>query len=253
MSTHSYISTQPVLIILLSTYSLWFSFFLVNKSSSINKSIPTQSILVKNTLPEGAYNKFIMSRFSIVLLSNVFLITVLMRSVSSTLLYNQLELTHLNYSIILITLAVYILLMWSLNSLLLNNRGITSDYLFTLANLFVFAPLIYLSSNLFSFFFLLEVLSVLVFLKFTSLQMVKPFNGANNTNKVTKVVNPMPEKHVIALFTQYWISFFSSILFVFFILISLFLCNTTTYIELDNLLPHTLGGKGTSSSLFLLI
>ena len=99
--------------------------------------------------------------------------------------------------------------------------NLSLEYLYSLVIFFVMSPLLYLSSSIYSFFFILEVLGVLVVLLFSSLTSSGSQKNAENSY-VSDIVSPAPSRLITSLFTQFWISFFSTVLIVLFLIVSLF-------------------------------
>ena len=76
------------------------------------------------------------------------------------------------------------------------------EYLYALAIFFVMSPLLYLSASIYSFFFILEVLGVLVVLLFSSLTHSGSQKNSDNSY-VSDTVNPAPNRLITSLFTQF--------------------------------------------------
>lgn len=77
------------------------------------------------------------------------------------------------------------------------------EYLYSLAIFFILSPLLYLSASIYSFFFILEVLGVLVVLLFSSLTYLGPKAHTASNNYDSDSLNPTPSKLIISLFTQF--------------------------------------------------
>ena len=90
----------------------------------------------------------------------------------------------------------------------------STDYFFALSNLNNFFPLIFLSNTLFTFFFILEVNSTIIFYKF----IVSKLWYKNNQNyfdiNIDKFNKLVPKNYLNVLFFQYWTTFFSTTLFL---------------------------------------
>ena len=85
-----------------------------------------------------------------------------------------------------------------------NKLNISYEYLFSLCNLVVIFPLLFLSNTICTLFFTLEVISCLIFYKF----VVSKFWLNNkllqhNFKQISKYKSIMPKQHVNTLFFQY--------------------------------------------------
>ena len=75
-------------------------------------------------------------------------------------------------------------------------------------------PLIFFSNNIFSFFFLLELNSCIIFYKLV-VSKLWYFNLDNNFYKFNKIFS---KSYLNLIFYQFWVTFFSTVLIIFFII-----------------------------------
>lgn len=102
-----------------------------------------------------------------------------------------------------------------------------SDFFFSVMNLSVVVLLIFLSNNLLAFFFITEVVVCFIFYKLVSSKLwykvcIEKKNDVTG-GKVSKNNKTSPKNFLNTLFFQYWASFFSSVLFLFFLISLLYL------------------------------
>lgn len=180
------------------------------------------SVLVKDYAPVSYSNEISFSRATfIVFLISLFVLSGL-RFISGFMFFEQLIINPFTRDILLVSLCLYTLLQYVTYLMSFYKVTFSLEYLYSLAIFFLVSPVLYLSSSLYSFFFLLEVLGVLIVLLFSSLTYIGPKRDNNELSYSSNTVNPAPAKLVISLFTQFWVSFFSSVLLVLFLILSLF-------------------------------
>ena len=126
-----------------------------------------------------------------------------LRLVSGFMLFEQLLISPFTRDILLVALCTYTLLQYITYLMSFYKVTFSLEYLYSLSTFFIMSPLLYLSSSLYSFFFLLEVLGVLVVLLFSSLTYLGPKGTSNEALYTSNTVNPAPAKLVISLFTQF--------------------------------------------------
>lgn len=94
------------------------------------------------------------------------------------------------------------------------NTIINNDYFFSLLNISVVIPLLYYVNTFYSFFFVLELVSVLIFYKFVvSKFWVKQKTMSIQKNKILEKI--FSRSYTNVLFFQYWVNFFSSVIILF--------------------------------------
>ena len=116
------------------------------------------------------------------------------------------------------------------NVSLLNNF-VKTDYIFALMNLNNFMPIIFLTNTLYTFLFLLEFVSVVVFYKFV-VSKVWSIKDTTNVNNFLLFRN-LPNYYLNMMFFQYWATFFSSVLIVFSLISYIYLFSTTEWFMLN--------------------
>lgn len=141
---------------------------------------------------------------------------------------------NLNFYILLLVLNLFILYLIYAYSFL--NLHIGLDYFFSIINLNLILPLIFFVTNVFSFFFLLEVISCLIFFKFivSRLWYKNKFNLFDkNSTKFNKI---LPKNFLNLLFFQFWITFFSSIFILFFFINITFIFGSSDWFQINYLI-----------------
>lgn len=212
--------------ILLNLFNYWFLFFknnfsLINKKNNWDKSISVKNIIVKQ-------NPSFMIKLNILfnLLMILYLLTFF--GYSSTFWWSHFKINNylLYLYIIVLFFNTYFLYISDKHVKINNNYSI--DYIFSIINITLFIPLIFLSNTLFTFFFLIELVSCSIFYKF----IVSKLSFKNNNYK-DNFFSIYSKNYINILFYQYWSSFFSSVLIVFSILFFFYISGTTEWSVLN--------------------
>ena len=122
--------------------------------------------------------------------------------------FNHLKINNFNLNIIFLIsiLSVFFLI---LSNLIKNsNINYNIDYFSSIANLIIFIPIIFLSNTMYTFLFILELISLTILYKFSVSR-----NWFNNNNQ--KFSRSLPKSYLNMMFFQYWANFFSSMLIMF--------------------------------------
>jgi len=95
-----------------------------------------------------------------------------------------------------------------------SNVNYNIDYFSSIINLNIFVPLIFFSNTLYTFLFVLELISLLILYKFSVSRNWFEKSNFFNKNKNT-FDRLLPKSYLNMLFFQYWANFFSSMLIMF--------------------------------------
>lgn len=252
MSSVSYLNTQiPVLIISLLWLLTWV-FFILNRDINTVKNSDRLGALVKEKSPASLTTELTFSRVSLITLSAFTLVAVNLRLVSGFIVFEQLMVNSFSRDMLLVLSVCYIILQVITCTVPLCKVNLSLEYLYALAVFFVMSPLLYFSASIYSFFFVLEVLGVLVVLLFSSLTYLGSKKNASG-EYLSDTVNPAPARLITSLFTQFWISFFSTVLLILFLIVSLFVWNTSMYFELNAIIVASNIAPGTVHSVFIVL
>lgn len=85
------------------------------------------------------------------------------------------------------------------------------DYIFSINNLIILFPYLFCVNTIFTFLFIIELISAILLYKLIS---SKIWFKKNNKSKV--VENNIPQNYINMVFFQYWVTFFSTIFIVYF-------------------------------------
>ena len=147
--------------------------------------------------------------------------------------WNHFKLTNLSLNLILILLVINFFFLMILKVIRYKFNISKMDYFFALANLSNFLPVIFLVNTFFTFLFILEVNSCLVFYKFVVSKIwYNDSKGEYNINYLT-LRRVLPKNYLNMLFFQYWATFFSSVMIMFSLIYYIYVYGTTEWIVLN--------------------
>jgi hypothetical protein len=147
---------------------------------------------------------------------------------------NHLFLNNFLYKYIFIFVKIAIFIFYIIYLLALTKIYFPIDYLYSVSVILVIAPLLFLSNNFFSFYFFLELIVCLTFFKFVvSRFWYKSSVKFYKQSTTEKYKDYTPRMFANALFFQYWISFFSSIMLLYFFIALESTFNSTEWVFLN--------------------
>ncbi len=234
-----YFSEYCFLLFFLSSFFFyWWFFFKMNFYNVRRKTINVDIVSKVNFLKKINFAFFVKY--------NAFMILIFIPSLfifhNNVFIFWWNHLTLSNFSNYLVFFFIFfsIFVAFYIYGLAFGKINYSVDYFFAICNLVLFLPLIFLSNNMFTFFFLLEVNSLLIFYKFvvSKIWYKNSFNLMNvNLMKFNKIV---PKAYLNVLFFQFWTSFFSSVLILFFLIVWLHLYTTSEWFLLNLLVAYEL-------------
>jgi len=212
--------------LLLNLFNYWFLFFrnnisLINKKNSWDNSISIKNIIVKQ-------NPSFIIRINILFNLMFILYLCLYHGYSSTFWWSHFKINnYLLYLFLIVHIfSTYFLYLTDKHIKISNNYSI--DYVFSLINITLFIPVIFLANTMFTFFFVIELVSCSIFYKFVVSKI--SFDSKNFKNNFFSIYS---KNYLNVLFYQYWSSFFSSVLIVFSIYFIYAICGTTEWTVLN--------------------
>jgi NADH:ubiquinone oxidoreductase subunit 2 (subunit N) len=199
---------QFFLPILLNLFIIWSIFFknnlsFINKKNNWDKSISVKNIILKQ-------NPIFLIKLSILLniLQYIYIYTYC--GFNTTFWWSHFKLNnYLLYIYIIIILFNVLFLFISSKHIKLNNKYVI-DYIFSILNITIIIPVIFITNTLFTFFFFIELVSCCIFYNF----ILSKFNFNSKANNSANF-SIYSKNYINILFFQFWSSFFSSILLVF--------------------------------------
>lgn len=226
---------------------IWLFYFKINFFSIRNLSLASDNKKKSDVTYtfHNSYFIFIMMLFLFLLISYMYTF----KGLSSNVWWNHLQLGNLSFFIISLLLVVSFLFFLICKNVSLFNNFVKVDYFFSLFNLTLFLPLIFITNTLFTFLFVLEVSSVIVFYKFVVSKIWKL--QANNVNDFITFRN-LPNYYLNLLFFQYWATFFSSVLILFVLISYIYMYGSSEWFLLNLLSKFNLYFSLNNINLFVL-
>jgi hypothetical protein len=207
----------------------WSFYFKLGFLSTLNFSNSSDKInVLSKSIKNINFN--VILKLNFLLLFTYILNFFLFKSFNLVNWWNHFKFNNFSINIVLIILFLNVLYLFILNSTQFNIESYKYDFFFALLNLSIFLVLIFFTNTLFSFFFLLEVNSVIVFFKFL---MSKTWYKDLNKSSINLKNQYNSKTFINMLFFQFWTAFFSSVLFVYVIIFLLFSFGSTEWIFLN--------------------
>lgn len=208
----------------------WF-FFIKNNFLYIRLN-PSSNDTVTHSLFLKKFNFKVFLNFNQLIIFYLFICIFFIKGSSNLLWWNHLYLNNFNLYIILMVVFVSLFLFYSIKSISNNNNVNNSDYYFSLINLCIFIPIMFLSNSFYNFLFVLEVVSMLIFYKFSvSKFWFKNINDA--FNKKNLLDRFFSRSYSNVLFYQYWVNFFSTTVMLISLINLIFLYGSSDWMFLN--------------------
>ena len=186
---------------------LWFLFFKLNTTNIKVNQLNTLHTKVLKINPNSTLTVF-------------YLYIIILAILGVYTLHGKNEVVwfnHFNYNNFTINL-LYIFLVISFMMFFLLKTATTKtnlvkgiDYLFSINNLVILFPYLFFVNTMFTFLFLLELVSAILLYKLISSKI-----WFKNSTKTKHLVNNIPQNYINMVFFQYWVTFFSTIFIVYF-------------------------------------
>jgi len=188
---------------------LWLVFFKINLDQKV-KNFKKDLFNKINVFYKQHFFIFLNINFYFLFYIVIFFYTL--RGYNVNFLWNHLYISNFSLYLVFSTYIINMFLYLLIKQITYNNVNYSYDYFFSLINLSIFLPILFFSNNVFSFFFLLELNSCLIFYKLT-VSKLWYLNLSNNSNKFQKIYS---KNYLNLIFYQFWVTFFSTILILFF-------------------------------------
>jgi hypothetical protein len=231
-----YLSNQVNIILSLfiglPTLILFFLNSTYNKSNKITNN--NNSSIIDNSI--SSFNE--LTSIRVLLLSILVTLIVIsnLRLVSSFNMFGQLFISSLCVYFITILLIVYLFLVYLFYLLFFYKQHLSLEYLYSICIYMYSSLYLYMSISIYSFFFIIEVMGVATILLFSSNSLTTPFGPETSSSSNYGIPYSKPTKLAASLFIQFWMSFFSSIMLILFLILSIYFWNTSNFNEINLIL-----------------
>lgn len=228
LSSTVFYNLQFLHILFLSLTLLWLSFFLVNSTISYSKELNKKQVIVKDTRLSQLSSELVLSKVSVVIVIVSIFSSFPLKFISGYIFFDQLFIHDTSRLLFILTLSAYLIPTLFNFYLSISKLSVPTDYSCTNTTFFLIAPFLVLSPNFYSFFFIIELLGVIILVKFIFLPMTYSSKGEKKG-----VLSSNPRPLLVSIFNYYWMSFFSSSFIILYIIIILFTWGTSDYYELN--------------------
>jgi len=219
------------LIPFLVAFSFSWVFFLKNNFFYIRYNANSNEVLKNSNVLKKFHFKIFLNFILLIITLLVFSV-FFYSGVSETFWWSHLFINNFNHQILILVLFLSLLL----NLLILNINATSNvnnaDYYFSILNLSIIIPVFFLSNSLYNFIFFLEMVSILIFYKFSvSRFWYKSIHDSHNKkNLLERFVS---RNYLNILFYQYWVNFFSSVIIIVAIINVMYLYGSTDWLVLN--------------------
>ncbi len=222
----------------LNFFIYWVIFFKVNFFGVQYSAVSSDKLQVSNNARNIHYIFYL--KINQLFLVLMFVYLFMLRGYVDSVWWNHFKLTNLAFGLILVLLFFNFFFIYVVKSSSFNSGVYKGDYFFALINLSNFLPLIFLANTLFTFLFILEVNSCVVFYKFVVSKFW--YNESKSTIKFNNYAfkRLLPKNYLNMLFFQYWATFFSSVIIMYVLISYIYIYGTTEWIMLNMLNELTL-------------
>jgi len=242
------LNLQLTFVTIISVHFTWSFFFTISSIRSINNSLISRQTTIKPNLfsitPEGLAIKL-----SLILLLMFTFRLFAIRVPTGYFLFDQLHVFNNTFFFFVLLLLSYLLLTSNVFISWLSRVRVPIDYTCTLLTLLITAPTILLTSNFYSFFMIIELIGVCILAKISLLPL--SYSLKDNSKGV---IMTTPKSLILSIFAYYWMSFFSSIFLMIFVIFIIFSWGTADYFEINVLVSFTdVIAKSTGTEFYQLI
>lgn len=196
---------------ILFTYS--WAFFIRGNFLSV-RLLPNQTTKITNSSVIRYQYNFYFNRYSCVIIFYLIISFFLERGSEGFFFFQHCYFSNTNSYLVLLSLFFLIYMYSVLHNTPTNNKIVNNDYFFSLLNISIVMPILFYTNTFYSFFFVLELISILIFYKF----VVSKFWIKQNSlffQKKKLLDRIFSRSYTNVLFFQYWVNFFSSIIILF--------------------------------------
>lgn len=179
------------------------AYFKFNVPSGFLKNFKNDVKIRKTFVSKKNYN-YIFIKFIIALMFLIVVQLLMYRGYCVIFWNNHFFINNFFYKYIILFYKITIFLMIVIYSISINKIAFSIDYLYTFVLMFIISPLIFISNNFFIFYFILELIVCLTFLKFTVSKFWFRQNLAiHSKHNFEKFADYSPRMYSHTLFFQY--------------------------------------------------
>lgn len=217
----------------------WYFFLKINMCYIRLNPSNNDVLLTSNVIKK--YDSRLFIQFSLVLIFFLTVVFFALKGCVQSVWLNHNYISNFNSNLIFLillttTVSYYIFAKSKSCNIIINN-----DYYFSLINACIFICYMFTCNSLFSFLFVLEVVSIIIFYKFvvSKFWFSERFSFFKKTNIMERVFS---RNYINVLFFQYWVNFFSSVVLIIVIINLIYVYGSTDWFFLNflNLLNNNI-------------
>lgn len=187
----------------LGLFFLTYTYFQFNTVSLFIKGSTVDKKFVKTQISKKNYN-IVFIKIIVALLMLILLQVFIYRGFCTTFWCNHFYLNNFLIKYLLFFLKITLFVFFLLYCLMLNRVFFSIDYIYSIINILLISPLLFLSNNFFVFYFILEFIVCLTFFKFTvSRFWYKNSYTQYKSSTIEKYADVTPKMFINSLFFQY--------------------------------------------------
>jgi hypothetical protein len=215
-----YFFLSPILLLLF----LWIYFFKLN--TNLQKTSRSNTTCI-STLKINPNITFV--NFYLFLLILFFFGSYTIHGKNDVIWFNHFNLNNFTINLLYMFMFISFTTFFIINAVTKKANLIKSvDYIFSINNLVILLPYLFFVNTIFSFLFLLELVSVTLLYKLISSKI-----WFKKNNLLKNVNNNVPQNYINMVFFQYWVTFFSTIFIVYFYINIFYLYGTSEWFMLQ--------------------
>lgn len=163
--------------------------------------------------------------------------------------FNHFNLNNFSVSLLYVFLMVGFLITFLLKVVTKKINLVKSvDYLFSINNLVLLLPYLFFVNTVFTFLFLVELISVVLLYKLISSKI-----WFKNVVKSKTINNNIPQNYINMVFFQYWVTFFSTIFIIYFYINIFYVYGTSDWFVIQFLNTLDVENNNTNVAIFKLL
>lgn len=171
------------------------------------------------------YNNTTFLNFYMYIVAYKLLDVYFIRGKSSLVWFNHFNLNNFTINLLYFFILIGLCLFTFLNVLDAKTDNVKSiDYFFSISNVILIIPYLFFINTIFTFLFLLELVSVMLLYKLISSKI-----WFKKTEKLKNLANNIPQTYVNMIFFQFWVTFLSTIFIIYFYICMFYMHGTTDW------------------------
>jgi hypothetical protein len=232
-------------------YFLFLIFFFFSCNNFYYREFTQKTVILKNQKILKKTNIFFFLFWFFLLNLNIYIYIYFIKFDFQNFWFNHLKIT--NYSLLIIYNIINIFFVYFyIISVCKNNSNFNKiNFYFAINNLIIFILFMFLANTFYTFFFTMEITSLLILYKFSTSGNIFKKNNFFKNNLIFKTNSS--KFYLNMIFYQYWINFFSSIFLLFFLLSIMYIYGSSEWVLINLLCFFSINNAFLTNFWFFLI